>query len=59
MNRKEKDRTVEGKDRFFMDIDRMTNEGLAGGYVTDEDNGEIDAAVEIESESEPTLKTQK
>lgn len=59
MNPTEKDTTVEGKDKFFMDIDRMTNEGLAGGYVAEEDNGNIDAATEIESESEPTLNTKK
>ncbi len=59
MNPKVKDTTSEGKDKFFMDIDRMTNEGMAGGYITDDDNGEIDTAVEIEPESEPTLKTKK
>lgn len=24
----------EGRDDYFMDIDRMVNEGLGGGYVT-------------------------
>nr|WP_139492751.1 hypothetical protein [Brevibacillus dissolubilis] len=31
----------ESRDTAFMDIDRMTNEGLAGGYVSDQ-NGLIE-----------------
>lgn len=27
---------VEGRDDFDMDVDRMVNEGLAGGRVTDQ-----------------------
>jgi len=30
----------EGREDYFMDIDRMINEGLGGGQVT-EDNGKI------------------
>jgi hypothetical protein len=31
----------QGRDSFFMDIDRMVNEGLGGGVVTN-DNGLIE-----------------
>lgn len=34
------DALYEGRDEFDMDIDRMVNEGLGGGQVT-EDNGLI------------------
>jgi hypothetical protein len=37
------DHNVEGRDENFIDIDRMVNEGLGGGYVT-ENNGLIDAS---------------
>jgi hypothetical protein len=37
------DHKVEGRDEHFIDIDRMVNEGLGGGYVT-ENNGLIDAS---------------
>lgn len=30
---KEKDSRFEGRDDLFMDVDRMINEGLAGGMV--------------------------
>ncbi|MGG4034124.1 hypothetical protein ABEV74_10545 [Paenibacillus cisolokensis] len=35
------DKTAEGRDDYFMDIDRMVNEGLGGGVVTIH-NGLID-----------------
>ncbi len=35
------DSMVEGRDKHFMDIDRMVNEGLGGGNVM-EDNGLIE-----------------
>lgn len=35
------DTRLEGRHQFFMDIDRMVNEGLGGGNVTD-DNGLIE-----------------
>ncbi|QHW33007.1 hypothetical protein GZH47_20870 [Paenibacillus rhizovicinus] len=35
------DKKHEGRDDFFMDIDRMVNEGLGGGQVT-LNNGLID-----------------
>ncbi|ANB56007.1 hypothetical protein GFC29_3513 [Anoxybacillus sp. B7M1] len=29
----QKDSCHEGRDKYYMDIDRMINEGMAGGYV--------------------------
>ncbi|MDA5107650.1 hypothetical protein ACT91Q_15745 [Brevibacillus thermoruber] len=36
-----RDAQYEGRDQFDMDIDRMINEGLGGGQVTDQ-NGLIE-----------------
>ncbi|HHY74432.1 MAG TPA: hypothetical protein GX497_14650 [Bacillus bacterium] len=33
MSSQNKDSKFEGRDRYFMDVDRMINEGLAGGTV--------------------------
>jgi hypothetical protein len=55
---KRTDSKFEGKNDYFMDVDRMTNEGLGGGQVT-KNNGEIDTATEIEPESNPTLNRDK
>lgn len=40
---KERDEISEGRKSYFMDIDRMVNEGLGGGQVT-EQNGFIGAS---------------
>lgn len=48
----EKDHSLEGRDRYFVDIDRMINEGLGGGQVT-HDNGLISDAIEFEHEADP------
>lgn len=49
------DSMYEGKDEAFMDIDRMTNEGLGGGMVT-MDNGLIEASTtDTMHESESTI----
>ncbi|GAA4718277.1 hypothetical protein [Brevibacillus fulvus] len=37
----EQDSLYEGRDKHFVDIDRMVNEGLGGGQVTDQ-NGLIE-----------------
>ncbi|QQE74044.1 hypothetical protein KDJ56_19630 [Brevibacillus composti] len=37
----QRDTYTEGRDNFDMDIDRMVNEGLGGGQVTDQ-NGLIE-----------------
>lgn len=47
------DSLFEGRDQYFIDIDRMVNEGLGGGQVTIH-NGLIDSDPEIENESPPT-----
>ncbi|CAH1224036.1 hypothetical protein PAECIP111893_05073 [Paenibacillus plantiphilus] len=58
------DRRHEGRDDYFMDIDRMVNEGLGGGQVTLH-NGMIEAtttetmipetgAIQTETEAQET-----
>jgi hypothetical protein len=41
----------EGRDDYFLDIDRMVNEGLGGGQVT-EDNGLIEESTTDTMEQE-------
>ena len=42
-NQKNKtDSLYEGRDELFMDEDRMVNEGLSGGYVTNKESGYIE-----------------
>lgn len=44
----------EGRDKYMVDIDRMTNEGLAGGTVNEKkDNGYIEEAHEFPKEDPP------
>jgi len=52
-----KDEKFEGRDKNFMDIDRMVNEGLGGGQVT-EQNGLIEETTTntITNEAKPTKK---
>jgi hypothetical protein len=40
-NGADRDSLHEGRDKHFLDIDRMVNEGLGGGLVTDQ-NGLIE-----------------
>lgn len=42
----------EGKDAYWLDVDRMLNEGLGGGVVS-EQNGLIDASRPLAKESRP------
>lgn len=51
---KQKDATVKGRDAFFMDIDRMVNEGLGGGTVAKE-NGLIEEDTEVAKEAPPNV----
>lgn len=37
----DKDSLYESKNKYFVDIDRMQNEGLSGGYVTKDETGVI------------------
>jgi hypothetical protein len=56
MDAKDKDILHGGKDKYWLDEDRMVNEGMGGGQVT-KDNAEIDAVTEIEPESKPRMET--
>lgn len=42
----------EGKASYWLDVDRMLNEGLGGGVVS-EDNGLVDASRPLTKESRP------
>lgn len=51
-----KDSVYEGRDEYWIDLDRMTNEGLAGGTVTKE-YGEfesIDESIDLVQEEPPS-----
>ncbi|MBB6443455.1 hypothetical protein [Bacillus benzoevorans] len=51
---KEKDSRFEGRDDLFMDVDRMINEGLAGGMVySAADNTNIEEARDLIRETPP------
>ena len=48
------DSTNEGRDKYFIDVDRMKNEGLAGGTVSyDENSGIIEDAHDFLKEDPP------
>jgi len=58
--RRENDTDNEGRDRYFMDIDRMVNEGLGGGIVSphngfigDTTTDTIDNVENVEPKAEP------
>lgn len=47
----------DGKDLVYLDIDRMINEGLAGGTVINrETNTNIEEARELEKEEKPHIQ---
>jgi hypothetical protein len=48
------DTTDQGRDERFMDIDRMVNEGLGGGYVT-QNNGLIGASTTDTMDNEDSV----
>ncbi|WP_442601875.1 hypothetical protein [Paenibacillus sp. KN14-4R] len=49
----------EGRDKYFMDVDRMISEGLGGGLVT-EDNGKLeDSTTDTMMEIETILNSQQ
>ncbi|MDQ0340324.1 hypothetical protein J2S00_003133 [Caldalkalibacillus uzonensis] len=50
MSRRNRDVDHEGRDRYFVDIDRMISEGLGGGEVTMQ-NGLIEEARELSEEA--------
>ncbi len=51
-----KDLLHEGREKAFIDIDRMINEGMAGGTVSSEGNAQIGHSIEL-PEEEPPRKT--
>ncbi|WP_192840962.1 MULTISPECIES: hypothetical protein [unclassified Bacillus (in: firmicutes)] len=56
MKRAKKDLEFEGKDEAYLDIDRMINEGLAGGTVFNrEENANIEEARELTKEEPPHI----
>lgn len=55
-----KDLDYEGKEEAWLDLDRMTNEGLAGGTVTGKyDDEQIEQAVDIPLHEEAPRNTTK
>ncbi len=52
-HRKESD---QGKEHYFMDVDRMINEGLGGGRVAGHHAGRIEQARELEKEDPPAVQ---
>lgn len=53
-NNKAKDSLYEGRDKAFMDIDRMMNEGLSGGSVHNRQGAQnIEEAHPFDEESPP------
>ena len=50
----ENDSKNEGRDHYFIDVDRMINEGMAGGTIIHrEDYKQIDEARSLEKEEPP------
>ncbi len=53
MKRTKPDSLHEGRDKMFMDVDRMINEGLAGGTVIQRDREQIEEARDLVEEDPP------
>ncbi|WP_312096331.1 hypothetical protein [Niallia sp.] len=57
MKKAKKDLEYNGRDEAYLDIDRMINEGLAGGTVINrEDYTNIEEARELPEEEPPHLE---
>jgi hypothetical protein len=55
MNKGKKDLQYEGKDKVFLDIDRIINEGLSGGSVhSRHDTTNIEEARNLTEEEPPS-----
>lgn len=52
------DSAYEGRDRHFVDVDRMVNEGLAGGLVTLQ-NGRIESTTTDTMDDEDEAMTRE
>lgn len=57
MTEKDKERQDEGRRQYFMDVDRMINEGLGGGTVDDNRAGMIEEARPLQKEDPPSKTT--
>ncbi|MEZ7791036.1 hypothetical protein [Niallia circulans] len=56
MKKAKKDLAYEGKEKAYLDIDRIINEGLAGGTVINrENNTNMEEANELPEEEPPHL----
>ncbi|KSU80910.1 hypothetical protein QUF84_05460 [Fictibacillus enclensis] len=56
----EKETDYEGKKKLYLDIDRMINEGMAGGTVAHEyDLNQISYSTEIGEEEEPPIRQEE
>lgn len=54
MEKKKLENADEAREKFFLDEDRMINEGLAGGTVSGKENsGVIEEARDLEAEEPP------
>ncbi|WP_169802515.1 hypothetical protein [Alkalihalobacillus trypoxylicola] len=53
VNKENKDTQHEGRDEYFMDIERMINEGLGSGTVSENQAGWIEEARDLEKEDPP------
>ncbi|MCR6106796.1 hypothetical protein HXA34_10905 [Salipaludibacillus agaradhaerens] len=60
MDKQEKEMApYKDRDRYFLDVDRMINEGLGGGTVNNKENsGIIEEARELGKESPPQTNRQ-
>jgi hypothetical protein len=57
MKKAKKDLEFEGKDKVYLDIDRIINEGLAGGTVINrEENTNIEEARDLSEEEPPHIE---
>ncbi len=58
MEKKNRDIDHEGREKYYVDIDRMINEGLGGGQVSP-DNGLIDSTRPFHDEESNRTKQGK
>lgn len=58
MAKYKKDTLYEGRREAYLDIDRMINEGLAGGTVYEHGSPQIDQTIDL-PEEEPPHKNEK
>lgn len=59
MSEHEKDLLYEGRREAYLDIDRMINEGMAGGTVREYGSPQIGATIELPKEEPPRKNDDK